>query len=1230
MRRQDHPTKIGVQTLPHRRWALRAAAGLAMLLAGVTAGAQVTINWNNPAGGSWGDAGNWNPQNVPNEPGEEAVFPMGGGTFTTYLAGSYTLDRVLIDNPNATLDLSNRTFNFQLTDGLRNTGTLLASANYSQLNGFLNNRPGGLFRIPEAGVHYFNSDSLRNEGTIHIGTAGGASEAMLYFSNGARLLTGSGECILESGGTPARAAIRGYYGSFTQTADHTIHGSGGIYCGFTNYGTILADVHGEELWVHTTARTNHATLAATNGGVLVIGNQTTTQGPSGVILADGGSVVMGNDSRIVGGTLSTANEGVITGGATHYLTEIANTGQMDLLGGARVYWSGAGVSTNDGIVTINADASETDAILNMYNNAVTIEGSGTFVLSTAGDVNDAQLAAYYGSMIQGAGHTIRGDGRISTGIDNYGTISADVSGRALALTSAAKTNRNLMQAMNGGILRIESGAITQDPGATIFADGGIVQLANNADVTGGILDTANGGVVEAYNASYLSGITNLGALSLPEGSRVYWHAGQSVNNGTITINPTAGSTDAILHAYNGTLDLSGTGQIVMRTAGDVNDAQLSWYYGHLIQGPGHTIRGEGRIITSLQNDGLVSADAAGRVLQLDSGTKTNNAVMQATGGGLLSLCTTIDQAPDAVLLADGGTVQLSENSTVNGGILRTVNDGRVQGAGSHFFNNVTNEGDFNLVAGARSYCGGTSFVNNGTLAINREQSATDAVLHAYNSTVRIEGNGEIVLATTGDVYDAQIQGYYGRFVQGPNHIIRGDGLVNVHLTNEGIVRADVPGRTLHLGGDVKLNQALMEAADSSRLQFNTGSLANQARIVARDGGEVRLDQMGQHYDPWARTLTGGWWEVYDGSTMRMIAVDPRNLNAGVLLSGPTSVLCRDEGGTSALTSLNTIQLAGTLALAAGRDFDFNANLTNAGSLVVGEACSLRVPGSLTQIGCNPSGIQHQGAGWTTVNGTLVSPDTLRFEGGSVMGTGIIAGNVKSGARVSPGTSASAGTLTIGGGYVQTASGHFYVEVGDPQPGHHDQLNISGHAKLSGRIWVAELEGYTPSAGDVITVMTFASREGEFTEKWGCPRVGLDYEVIYEPNAVKIALFNAPSAVEEPLDPTVPEAGGDPATGPATELVPTEVRLSSAVLAGEARLALELPQPSEVLIEAFDLTGRRVATLESGSLAAGRHDIGLARSSHAAGRLVSGVYLARATVRAGDVTMVCSTRVLLVR
>ena len=140
-----------------------AAVGLGLLVLAGTAAAQLTINWNNPAGGLWGDAVNWDPQNVPNAAGEEAVFPIGGGSFSCVLNSNVTLDRVRVENPAATLDLGNRTIGCLTADGIRTAGTLLVSGSGSQLTCFLDILSGGLLRIPENGSSYFIFDSLRNE-----------------------------------------------------------------------------------------------------------------------------------------------------------------------------------------------------------------------------------------------------------------------------------------------------------------------------------------------------------------------------------------------------------------------------------------------------------------------------------------------------------------------------------------------------------------------------------------------------------------------------------------------------------------------------------------------------------------------------------------------------------------------------------------------------------------------------------------------------------------------------------------------------------------------------------------------------------------------------------------------------------------------------------------------------------------------------------------------------------
>src|SRR5512141_2449463 len=79
-----------------------------------------TIAWNNVAGGSWNTAANWAPQDVPNEAGEEAVFPAGQGTLTVSLNTSPSLDRVTLLNGTTTLNLGGQSLTLLLQEGLTN------------------------------------------------------------------------------------------------------------------------------------------------------------------------------------------------------------------------------------------------------------------------------------------------------------------------------------------------------------------------------------------------------------------------------------------------------------------------------------------------------------------------------------------------------------------------------------------------------------------------------------------------------------------------------------------------------------------------------------------------------------------------------------------------------------------------------------------------------------------------------------------------------------------------------------------------------------------------------------------------------------------------------------------------------------------------------------------------------------------------------------------------------
>ena len=58
---------------------------------------------------------------------------------------------------------------------------------------------------------------------------------------------------------------------------------------FNNQGTISADATGRDLRILGTAKTNNGEIGVTNGGRLRLETQI-NQGPSGMIIADGGSL----------------------------------------------------------------------------------------------------------------------------------------------------------------------------------------------------------------------------------------------------------------------------------------------------------------------------------------------------------------------------------------------------------------------------------------------------------------------------------------------------------------------------------------------------------------------------------------------------------------------------------------------------------------------------------------------------------------------------------------------------------------------------------------------------------------------------------------------------------------------------------------------------------------------------------------------------------------------------
>ena len=156
----------------------------------------------------------------------------------------------------------------------------------------------------------------------------------------------------------------------------------------------------------------------------------------------------------------------------------------------------------------------------------------------------------------------------------------------------------------------------------------------------------------------------------------------------------------------------------------------------------------------------------------------------------------------------------------------------------------------------------------------------------------------------------------------------------------------------------------------------------------------------------------------------------------------------------------------------------------------------------------------QTAGSTMLSGgNISSSSTLAIQGGTFGGVGTVTANVTSSGLVSPG--ASPGVLTITGNYTEGTNAHLQIELGGPTPGAgHDQLSVGGTATLAGTLELSFWNGFTPSPGNVFTVLVSTARSGTFSAIQ-TPTIPLG--VLYSPKNVLVEPENASPLVQLTVD-----------------------------------------------------------------------------------------------------------------
>ena len=302
--------------------------------------------------------------------------------------------------------------------------------------------------------------------------------------------------------------------------------------------------------------------------------------------------------------------------------------------------------------------------------------------------------------------------------------------------------------------------------------------------------------------------------------------------------------------------------------------------------------------------------------------------------------------------------------------------------------------------------------------------------------------------------------------------------------------------------------------------FNSGSISGGRAIALMAGGTIVNNATGK-----IEGLGGGGVGIQThGAPVDITNSGAISANSTGVIIGAGGSLTNEAGGTitggngvaidATLSSGNTIfsnggTVNGSVELGAGVNTvtlvtggtikgDLNLGPNSGNELIldgpIEETISQAVTGAISGLGS----LSVQGGTWIidedlaapvstdVITGTLslgqsvtlTTPALTIENGGTLMGTGTIRGNVTNSGVVSPGN--PFGTLTIQGNFTQTNSGIFHLEIGGLAPGDFGVLAVTGHATLAGTLQLVRTGNFHFQPGDKLVFLTANSVAGSFS------------------------------------------------------------------------------------------------------------------------------------------------------
>lgn len=758
------------------------------------------VNWLNPVDGLWSLGTNW----------DSGVVPTNPDMVSLGLAGAY---RVSLTAARSAGTMS--IINSDVELAIENAATLAVFGDFV------------------------------NEGLVNVNPNAFGSATSVLFSADATL-SGNGEFLLSAPDSRARITTNND-ATVTHAAGHLIRGMGRIEAQMINNGTIRAE--SGEIRFTTMEKTNNALIEGSGDGVIEVNGTTITQGPSGLITAQGlGSQVELHGATIIGGDLRGIVNADVSVDSSSVLDGVRFTGEMNL--------QNAQVLTirnsfeNNGTIDVNPFGfGSTTSVF--FEDTMTLEGDGEIELSAP--ASRARIQTGAGAVLTvNPLMVVRGTGRIEADYVNNGLLSSN-EGFSIELTSNPKHNNAVMEAIGGSDLNIQGVTVSQGSSGVIRALGAPSETRLiNAEIVGGTLLSDGLGKSVVVNSSVLDGVTHIGELEVSN-AQVLTLRGSFINSGILSVNPLGFASTTTL-VVGDSMEITGGGSIVL--AAPLSRARIQTDDGAVLTiASDQTIRGLGQIEGAFVNNGLISSDVGGEIHLLND-PKINNATMEAINGSTMRLNgVTVTQGAGGEIRADGASsvVELV-GATLAGGDLVTTGTSLVETRNSALLVGVNNLA-FVQVANAHVLQIEAGTLNNGVIEVNPIAGASTTSLQ-FNEDMTLEGTGTILLNSL--FSRARIVGLTTEtdLAMGTGQRLEGIGQIGINLLNLGVIAPGIDG----VGEMTATMPVVLAGVSSFEVEVSPSSsdlIDSNSSIVV--GGALDISYV-DGFAPlgyWARTIMEG-------------------------------------------------------------------------------------------------------------------------------------------------------------------------------------------------------------------------------------------------------------------------------------------------------------------------------------------------------------------------------------